>query len=367
MKVIISGGGTGGHIYPALAIAQGLTERAQAEILYLGGKDSLESRLVALNGLNFAPVESAGLIRRFPDILTALAVNLRGIGQAKRIIKEFKPDLVIGTGGFAAAPVVYGASALGIPTLIHEQNAYPGQANRFLSSRVDRVCLSFEAAGKYFPKKARLIFTGLPVRKSIIEADSEYAKNKLGLDPSRPVFLVTGGSQGAKTINEAVIPAVSRLLAEGIQIIHLCGAKNQQGVAGRYEEQGLLDQRGLILLSYSDDMENILAAADLALARAGASFIAEALVRALPTVLVPYPYAAGNHQEENAKALMEQKAAVIIKDCDLNRDRLLETVLPILQDKNILKEMSANSQSLAKPQALDEIIKEALQLASRKK
>jgi UDP-N-acetylglucosamine--N-acetylmuramyl-(pentapeptide) pyrophosphoryl-undecaprenol N-acetylglucosamine transferase len=365
LRVIISGGGTGGHIYPAIAIAQGLKERCGADILYVGGENSPESRLATLNGLAFKGAPCYPLKGGPSEIIKSAALNYRGFRRSRQIIKDFGADLIIGTGGYASAPLLYAGAILKTPILIHEQNAYPGKVNRLLSKRANRVCLSFEAAAKYFPAGSKLVFTGLPVRKSIIEARREEALSQLGLNKERPVFLLTGGSQGAKRINEAIVPAARKLLDEGIQIIHICGKNNYREIKEEYKNNGTLDREGLFLLSYSNNMENILAAADLALARAGASFVAEVLVRGLPAVLVPYPYAAGNHQEKNALAVAEKEAAIIIHDKDLNPQSLCETALPLLRDKAALKKMSAGALSLSRPYALDSIVDEALSLVSR--
>lgn len=367
LRVVVSGGGTGGHIYPALAIAQGLKEAAGGEILYMGGPHSLESRLAPQAGLEFAAVESRGLKGLSFATLGALLSHWRGMGQAKKILRNFAPHVVIGTGGYASVPTLFAAGRLGIPTLIHEQNAYPGLANRFLSRSADCLCLTFEGAQEHFPPRIKTIVTGLPVRKSILLAEKDQALANLGLSREKPVLLAYGGSQGARSINQALIPALPALLEAGAQIIHICGPSHYEDMQKALQDLGMLDREGLLLLSYSDSMENPLAAADLAIARAGASFIAELTVRGLPAVLVPYPYAAANHQALNARSLQKAGAALMIEDRALNAQSLLKAVLPLLEDRTGLKEMSARALSLAKPQALEDIVSLALELAQKQR
>ncbi|MEG1500705.1 MAG: undecaprenyldiphospho-muramoylpentapeptide beta-N-acetylglucosaminyltransferase [Clostridiales bacterium] len=366
LKAVITGGGTGGHIYPALAIAQGLKEVMGAEILYLGGKDTMENRLAPLAGFKFSPVDCRGLQGLSWQSIKALYHNLKGQKEAKIILQAFTPDIVIGTGGYVAAPVVLAAAALGIPSMIHEQNAFPGKANRLLSRKVDRVCLTFTAAGKHFPAKSKMTLTGLPVRQEILLAQREASLQKLGLRDDKPVFLITGGSQGARTINDAVVPAMEELLAAGLQVVHITGPKNYASVRQKLAKTGVFDYKGLILLPYLDKIESALAAADLVLARAGASFLSEMLCRGLPGILIPYPYAAGNHQEENARSLQEAGAALIIKDNCLNKESLLAHVLFLLKDRQKLTEMSAAARALAMPDALDNILKIAEELIKNK-
>ncbi len=359
-RVVVTGGGTGGHIYPALAIAQGLEEAVGAKITYLGGANSLESRLAAEKGYPFIAIPCRGLAGASLATLRAAWINLKGKRRAKGYLRQLRPDVVIGTGGYAAAPVMLAAAALHIPTLIHEQNAVPGKANKLISRHADRVCLTFDAAKKHFPPQAHTVLTGLPVRPEILTASREEGRQALGLAPDAPVLLVTGGSQGAQAINEAMEGAVAQLLAAGWQVLHITGPKNFAMVEENLRQAGVLDQQGLFLLPYLDRMEYALAAADLVLARAGASFLAEVLCRGLPSVLVPYPYAAGNHQEENARSLEQAGAAIVIENSVLKPQTLLDALLPLMGDPERLLQMSAAACGLAVPEALSRIIETAL-------
>ncbi len=351
MKAVICGGGTGGHIYPALSIADYLRARG-ADILYMGCASSAESRLAAANGFAFRAVEAAGLRRRSPLILKDLARNYRGFRQAGRIIAEFAPDLVIGTGGYGEAPVVKAAQQLKIPTLLHEQNAFPGLANRYLAQKAQAICLTFAEAGAALPHPERQHVTGLPIRQSILTVTRAEARGFFHLpeQDQAPCLLITGGSAGAASLNRAAEAAWPKLLEAGYRIIHLCGRENHFQLRQRAPQ----DER-LILLPYLDEMAYALALADLAVARAGAGFLAEAAARGLPLVLVPYPYAANDHQRYNAQAFAAKGAGVVIDDQALNGPLLAETVLSLLRDREGLSRMSEQAQTLAMPDALARI------------
>jgi len=360
LRIVVSGGGTGGHIYPALAIAQGLMDAAPTQILYMGSQNSMEERLCHEVGLPFFAIEAKGL-RRSLKAIGDLCVNYRGMRQARKKIKEFTPDLVIGTGGFASAPVVHAASQLKIPTMIHEQNAYPGVANRFLAQDAAAVCLTFEAAAENFHART-ILLTGLPVRKSILETSREAARVYFSLDDTKPVLLVCGGSQGARTLNRALEKSWQPILAAGWRIIHITGKKNYQEVCQAADKKGLDLKSGLIILPYLDKMEYGLAIADLVVGRAGASFLAEVMCKGIPSVLVPYPHASGNHQMMNARAMEENGAAVLIANALCNGETLTKTLMGLFADQEKREHMSQAALKMAKPEALDNLVEIALRL-----
>jgi len=375
MRLIISGGGTGGHIYPALAIAEELQGRG-AQVLYMGGHASAEEELAAAYGFDFQAVSTAALHRSFPRIAADLWHNYRGLRQAEKIIAGFHPRLVIGTGGFATAPVLMAAQRLRIPTLLHEQNAYPGLANRRLSRKARAVCLTFAAAAPYFAHPERIHHTGLPLRPQILALAGELHpgmardKNVSALDAAcaffdipagernLPTLLITGGSQGADSLNKAALAGYKKLLAAGLRIIHLCGKNNYLELRQKAPQ----DKR-LIILPYLEQMEHALALADLAVARAGASYLAEAAVIGLPSILIPYPYAAGDHQRANAQTYAEADAALVIEDAQLNGIVFAQTVLDLLGNPVRLTRMREGALSLAKPAARGAIAEIALSLA----
>lgn len=367
MRAVISGGGTGGHIYPALAIAEELRARGD-EILYMGGADSTEEELVKGYGFDFASVATSPLHRNLLKVVGDLAANCRGMHEARKIIADFAPSVAIGTGGFVTAPVLSAAQSLHIPTMIHEQNAFPGLANRRLAQKAEAVCLTFAPAQRYFPHQERIHYTGLPVRQRIIDAGCESFKREAyaffeipEAERTIPTLLITGGSQGAQSINEAAYAAYSGLLDAGYRIIHLCGKKNYFSM----KQKAPQDKR-LILLPYLEQMEYGLAVADLALARAGASFLAEVAVLGLPTILVPYPYATNDHQAANAKVFSEEDAAVMIKDTDLNGERLLQIVQALFNNPVRLERMQAGAHLLAKTTAAADIADVAYSIAKNK-
>jgi len=360
LKIVVSGGGTGGHIYPALAIAQGLTDAASVQILYMGSNNSLEERLCRDAALPFYGIEAKGL-RRSIAAVSDLYVNYRGMRQARIKLKSFAPDLVIGTGGFVSAPVVHAASQLKIPTIIHEQNAYPGIANRFLAPDAAAVCLTFEAAAEYF-RNSTILLTGLPVRKSILETSREDARSYFSLDDTKPVLLVCGGSQGARRLNWSLQESWRQILEAGWRIIHITGKLNYEDVCQAAEKKGLDPGSDLILLPYLDKMEYGLAIADLVVGRAGASFLAEVMCKGLPSVLVPYPYASGNHQLMNSRAMEEAGAAVLLSDENCQPKTMTDTLLQLFADQQKRAEMAQAALKMSKPEALDNLVEIALRI-----
>jgi len=361
MRILVTGGGTGGHIYPALAIARGFQQRHPgAEILYVGTNRGLEADIVPKTGYPFRTITVEGLERKVSlQLLTAGLKALRGIVETRNIVREFRPDVVVGTGGYVCGPVVLVAAWQGIPCLIHEQNAYPGITNKLLSRFVKKVAVTFADSEKYFPRGTPVKLTGLPIRPEVMTAERERGLEKLGLDRDKFFLLVTGGSRGARSINRAMVQVHKRLSGrEDVQVLHLTGQ------AGYEETVKLLEKEGISLFSpgnitvkpYLYNMEDALAAADLIVCRAGATTLAEITARGIPSVLIPYPFAAENHQEYNARSLENNGAAMVILDKDLTGDGLAQTVEALLQDRRRLQAMAANSLKMGKPQALEEIL-----------
>ncbi|MCR4963540.1 MAG: undecaprenyldiphospho-muramoylpentapeptide beta-N-acetylglucosaminyltransferase [Firmicutes bacterium] len=359
MKAIVSGGGTGGHIYPALAIA-GALKKSGCEVLFMGGQKSPDGQGAAPEekaaqnaGFAYQAVPASGLHLRRLTLGKEIFTNLQGWRQAKTHIKKFKPDIVIGCGGYAAAPVLRAAQSLGIPTLLHEQNAYPGRANRYLAKRAKGICQTFAASASFFPAQTPMFLTGLPVRQAVLHTGRQQAWDFFGIDGAErdiPTVLITGGSQGAQSINKAALDAYARLLDADVRIVHLCGKKNYPQL-----RQAAPQHPRLLLYPYLEQMEYALALADLAVARAGASFIAEIACLGLPSLLIPFPYAAGDHQTANAQAMAAAGAAEMIGDAGLNGDLLAEKALAFIHDPAKRQKMSEAAKSLAKPQAAEHI------------
>lgn len=365
MKIILSGGGTGGHIYPALAIASELKQRVpELELLYVGTKKGLESKIVPAQGLAFETLDVSGIDRSSMLKAGKSIVKFPGsFFQARSIIKDFQPDIIVGTGGYVSFPIVLAGTYFGVKTVIHEQNAIPGLANRQLAKRVDRVLLTFAEANHYLDIQNAKV-CGMPVRKEIMQVDPEQAYKKLNLDKQRFTLLAFGGSLGAMTINKAMLDFIDRSRNEAIQIIWITGQsayeEMQEKLAARLDLKKLRCR--LNLLPYMYNIEEALAVASLAVCRAGASTICELEYLGLPAILVPYPYAAENHQEKNAKALADKKAALMVIDEFLDGDTLYQKVQELKKLPEALKQMGENMKKEAKPNALKEIVDEILQL-----
>lgn len=365
MNVMLSGGGTGGHIYPALAVAEAIRQKyPDSRLVYVGNVDGMEHELAKEAGYEFIPVSVAGFKGRGPlQMLQMLYKNWRGLAEAKALLRQFHPDLVIGTGGYACGPLLLEATRLHIPTLLHEQNAIMGKTNKILSRHVNKICLTFPIANLPDAVSAKCELTGLPVRRAILETDTAAARQHLGLAVDKPVLVVTGGSQGARHINQAMAELWPELLAAGVQIVHITGEKLFDETAQLARRNGLpVDPKtqqakdGFLLLPYLHHMEYALAAADLVISRAGASFLAEVMALGRAAILVPYPYAAGNHQVYNAQALVEAGAALLIEDAALSAQSLRHALQKALFDINLREKMAANSAALGKREAATAII-----------
>lgn len=366
-RVIISGGGTGGHIYPAITIARAIAEIEPTEFLYVGSKIGLENTLIPKEGLPFVTLDVRGLERKLSvRNFVTLAKTAGSVVKAEMIIRKFKPDVVIGTGGFVCGPVLLAASLSGIPTLIQEQNVIPGVTNTILSRFVKRIALGYREAAGRFKRRDILVYTGNPVRKDVLTVSRAEGRSILGLDADKFTLLVAGGSRGARSINNAMIEVHKHFKNDPtIQILHVTGdheydrvVKQLDGIDGK-GRYGL----GSRVVPYLHTMPDALAAADLAVYRAGAVGLAELTVRGVPSILIPYPYAAEDHQRYNAQALVMCGAAKMILDKMLTGKDLLEEIIHLKEDPQALASMAQASKSLGKPEAAQDIAKLALSIA----
>jgi len=354
MRLIFAGGGTAGHINPALAIASYVKERQpDAEILYIGAKGGMEERLVPQAGFAFKSIVVQGFRRKISfgalkeNIVTVKKAISAG-REAKKMIQEFQPDICIGTGGYVSGPVLRAAAKMGIPTLIHEQNAYPGVTNKMLSKHATRVMLAMPDARKHFKGNCRFVDTGNPVRGEILRQEKQAARNQLGLD-ERPVILSFGGSLGAQVINESLADIIVRSAADGkYQHIHAYGQYGKW-FPDMLAEKGVDLSRAtnLDIREYINDMPVCLAAADLVIARAGAITLSEIQVKGKPSVLIPSPNVAENHQFHNAMSLVNHNAAVMIEEKDLTPEKLTEEIDKLASDPKRLAEYSENARQMA--------------------
>jgi|LSQX01.2.fsa_nt_gb UDP-N-acetylglucosamine--N-acetylmuramyl-(pentapeptide) pyrophosphoryl-undecaprenol N-acetylglucosamine transferase len=367
LHIVMTGGGTGGHIYPALSIARSLQKRLPAaRIHYVGTEQGLEAQLVPREGYDFHCIRAAGLERAlsWKGVAALLKTGL-GFFQAGLLLKRIRPSLVIGTGGYVCGPVVLAAARLGIPTMIHEQNAFPGLTNRLLARVASKVCVTFAESIDHFPAGVQIVHTGLPIRPEILAASREAGLKKLNLEASDFHILVVGGSRGAQSLNRSLIQVYRQIgRTKGLHWIHVTGEKGYNEYRKELLEAGIdLSENGNItLIPYLHGMENALAVSDLVIGRAGASFLAEILARGIPSILIPYPFAAENHQEYNARAVSNQGAAIMVLEKDLTGELLVKLVQELLQDRERLRAMSARALDLGKPEALDQLVGLALDM-----
>ncbi|TYO95915.1 undecaprenyldiphospho-muramoylpentapeptide beta-N-acetylglucosaminyltransferase [Desulfallas thermosapovorans] len=361
MRFIVSGGGTGGHIYPALAIAGGLKQRFPGcSVMYIGTNRGLEADIVPKAGYRFHAVRAVGIKRSLSwHNLKVPWEAWAGYREARRLIRGFAPRAVVGTGGYVCGPVLLAAARLKIPTLIHEQNALPGITNRILSRFVDRVAVTFEDALPFFPRRAPVRLTGLPVRSEVLTAERELARERFGVHQGELLVLSFGGSQGARTLNRAVARAITHLAGiPEVRLLHVTGSGQYQQFMDMLAKEGFGRDMpdNVTVVPYLYEMPEALAAADLVVSRAGAATLAEITVRGLPALLVPFPYATGNHQEHNARALVSRGAAEMVADAEFSGSTLVGVIEKLLADRSRLEEMAEASRRLGKPGALDDII-----------
>ena len=362
MRVLLAGGGTAGHINPALAIAKTIAEKEKdAQILFVGNKDGLEQRLVRNAGFDIKSISISGFKRSLSpkamvhNAKTAFRAVSASSASAK-IIKEFKPDICIGTGGYVSGPVMRAAQKLKIPVIIHEQNAFPGVTTKMLSKKAEYVMLAVDAARKHFDGEPNFVLTGNPIRPEVLRADEAKAKAELCKD-SKPLVLSFGGSMGARKINESLVDVISRSGKDGrYHHIHAYG-KYGKWFPDLLKENGVDCDTcdNLDIREYIDNMAECMAAADVVVCRCGAITLSEVQALGKPSVLIPSPHVAENHQFHNAMALVDSKAAVVIEEKDLTPERLTKEIDSLLKDKNALMQYGKNARAMAITDANDRI------------
>ncbi|MCL1790647.1 MAG: undecaprenyldiphospho-muramoylpentapeptide beta-N-acetylglucosaminyltransferase [Peptococcaceae bacterium] len=360
MRVILAGGGTGGHIYPALAIAEGIRKASpQAEILYVGLKEGMEARLVPDAGWDFQGIAGRGLPRRLSlTLVKTVGSNLKALWQTKKILKEFHPDLVVGTGGFVSGPVLLMASLFGVPALLHEQNVWPGMTNKMLARRVKKVMLAFADGRRHFPESCPVAVVGQPVRPSVGRVNRGEALRFFGLESGKKVVLVTGGSRGARSINRAMVFVADKLRErEDVQLIWATGTLDYEDSMAELRQLGVDPHKsGWHVAAYIENMPHALAAADLCVCRAGATTLAELSAAGLPCILIPYPFASENHQEFNARAMVDAGAARMILDKEMTGEGLWQEMESLLDNAFMLKEMGIRAGDAMQRDALESIV-----------
>jgi UDP-N-acetylglucosamine--N-acetylmuramyl-(pentapeptide) pyrophosphoryl-undecaprenol N-acetylglucosamine transferase len=357
-RFILSGGGTGGHIYPAIAIANELKSRfPDAEFLFVGAKDKMEMQKVPQAGYLIKGLWIAGLQRKLTLQNAMFPLKLiSSLLKSRTIIKEFKPDVVIGTGGFASGPLLQAANLMGVPTVIQEQNSFPGITNKLLSKKANKICVAYENLERFFPKE-KMVLTGNPVRQDLIDIESKRTEaiQYFNLDTNKKTLLVLGGSLGARRVNQLIEKELQNILDQNIQIIWQCG-KLYLGDYQKYNEK-----ENVQVLAFIDRMDLVYAAADVVISRAGASSVSELSIVGKPVVFIPSPNVAEDHQTKNAQAIVDKKGALMIKESELEAN--FSTVFNhLMQDESQQNQLSQNIKKIAKVSATKDIVDEIVKL-----
>lgn len=362
-RIIISGGGTGGHIFPAVSIANALKKlRPEAEILFVGAKDRMEMQRVPQAGYKIIGLPVKGLIRPLwsPKNIGILIDFLKSKREVKKIIKEFKPDVAVGVGGYASAATLNAAYDMGVPCLIQEQNSFAGLTNKTLAKKASKICVAYDGMERFFPAD-RILLTGNPIRQSLLnpELDKTEALAEFGLTSSKPVILLIGGSLGARTLNNSVLKSLELIRSSNVQFIWQTGSYYKESIANELEKCGKPDN--LYVTDFIRSMDKAYKAADLVISRAGASSISELCLLGKPSILVPSPNVAEDHQTHNAMALVRKEAALLVKDIEAE-EKLIPLAVKTVNDQNKLHSLGANALAMALTDSDVRIAEEVLQL-----
>ena len=366
LRIVISGGGTGGHIYPAIGIAKELMQLdTETEIVFVGGVDRLESTLVPQHGFRFLPISVAGFPRKLTWRWIPVVYKVcSGFAKSLWLLKDLKPSVLVGTGGYVCGPVLFAAILLGIPTVIQEQNASPGLTNRILARWAKAIYLAFETAGTHFPTEKTVVI-GNPIRRTIgaVERKRE-TYDSLGLDPERKTVFVMGGSQGAQAINQNVIDALDNLGVSHrqLQFVHQTGQVDYKVVKARYQNSSIQH----LVQPYFDPIETIYSIADLMVCRAGGMTIAEITACGIPAIFIPLPTAAGDHQRLNAQAIADTGGGIVLNQRTLTGSKLAEAIIQIINNPEKQQQMAYQSRQLGNPHAGEEIAQSIVSFVKRK-
>ena len=371
-RIIISGGGTGGHIYPAIAIANALRSmRPDTKILFVGARGRMEMQKVPEAGYRIEGLWISGLQRQLTTDNLAFPLKVASsVIKSFRILDKFRPDVAVGVGGFASGPLLYAASLKKIPALLQEQNSYAGLTNKMLANQVQKICVAHHGMERFFPKE-KLVFTGNPIRHDIVTLAAEGVDSRraegleyFGLSADKPTLLVVGGSLGARTLNESVLAGVEKLTAQGVQVIWQSGKTAYQAMGAQL---AAIDHRpGIQLREFLTRMDLAYAVADAVVSRAGALAISELALVRKPVIFVPSPNVAEDHQRKNAEALVKEDAALMVLDADAPR-HLIDQAIALLNDPSRQQVLQQNIGQLARPEAAQQIAEEVLSLVKTQK
>ena len=362
MKILITGGGTGGHVYPAITIADELKKKYKnVSILFVGTNRGLEADVVPKAGYDFKAISVRGFRRKLSlDTLKTFGVMFKGFFQAGKIIRQFKPDIIIGTGGYVSGPVMMQGVLKGVKTIVHEQNAIPGVTVKILSAFVNKVLLSYEESESFFKKKKRLVVTGNPVRDGFSNLNKEKCRKKLNI--TKPCIFSVGGSGGAKCINDSALDLIEKYNGKDVQIMHVTGKTYYDTFMTMIEDRGITLEDNIMVLKYVYNMPEHMKAADLMVSRAGALSLSEIAMVGIPSILIPSPNVAHNHQEHNAKVYEKHGASIMVKESDIEENTIYRIVDQHLFQEEHLKIMTANAKQLARPDATQKIIEAVSEL-----
>ncbi|MBC1520454.1 undecaprenyldiphospho-muramoylpentapeptide beta-N-acetylglucosaminyltransferase [Listeria aquatica] len=361
MKIVLTGGGTGGHIFPALAfIRECKKEYPDAEFLYIGTSKGLEADLVPREGIAFEAIEITGFKRSLSlENFKTVARFFKGTKKSKEILRRFNPDCVIGTGGYVCGPVVYAASKLKIPTIIHEQNSVAGLTNKFLSRYVDKIAICFEEVSDSFPSE-KIVFTGNPRASEVVNIEATDVLKSYQLDSAKPTVLAFGGSRGARPLNEAVWKILPEWKDKDYQLLYVTGNVHYEKIKEELQTLDLGENISVVPFVYN--MPEVLNEVELVISRAGATTIAELTSLGVPSILIPSPYVTANHQEKNARSLEKSGASVVITESELGQTDLMAQIDAIMSDKPTLDEMAFHARELGVPDAAKRLVELATSL-----
>lgn len=363
-RIIISGGGTGGHIFPAVSIANAIKELCpEAQILFVGANGRMEMQRVPAAGYRIVGLPIRGLYRPLwkPGNISVLWDFMRSKSMVKKVIRDFKPDVAVGVGGYASSATLNAAHEMGIPCLIQEQNSFAGLTNKTLARKAAKICVAYEGMERFFPKE-RIILTGNPVRQNLLSSNvsKEDAVREFGFVKEKPVVLIIGGSLGARTLNQSILGSLDTIATSDVQFIWQTGSYYKENIANELKEKGKPDN--LYVTDFIGQMDLAYKAADLVISRAGASSISELCLLGKPSILVPSPNVAEDHQTHNAMALVHKKAAIHVKDAEA-KDKLVSLAMETVMDKELLSSLGENAYKMAFKDSGNVIAKEVLKLA----
>ncbi|MFC6323442.1 undecaprenyldiphospho-muramoylpentapeptide beta-N-acetylglucosaminyltransferase [Companilactobacillus baiquanensis] len=358
LRIVVSGGGTGGHIYPAMALIKRLKERELVdEVLYVGTQKGLESKIVKNAGIPFKTIEIKGFKRKLTlENIKVMQLFLSSVGKSKKIIKEFRPDVVIGTGGYVSSAVVYAAHRLHIPTVIHEQNTIAGITNKFLGHFVDKIAIAFKEAQDQFSEKRKIVFTGNPRAQEVAKIKVNDRLKYYKLQADKPTVMIFGGSRGAAPINRTTIESLSKFSQSDYQVLFVTGRVHYEDVIKKIDSNSI-NMENISVQPYIDNMPEILPDISLIVGRSGATSIAEITALGIPAIFIPSPYVTHDHQTKNALSVAKNGAAVMITEDNLTEESLYSEVNKIMSSKDIRVKMSNASKEIGVPDAADKLIK----------